>query len=399
MAMGTFTRECPLACSQACRFLLAALLACLLSSAPGPALAARSAAEAQDQLQQVQTRIKAVTAAVQADIERRDRVAADLRDAEQAVRAAQDRLDDVRTQRATAERKRAALQADQKRETQAMEAERDALAGQLKAAYVNGHEEQLKLLLNARDPAQLGRMLVYYSYFGKARADKIAEIQGRVARLDQLEAEIAAEDAKLAALEQEGARQLDSVKVARTGRERALGAVRAQIATRDAELKRLKQNEARLTQLIAKLQRAVEDFPAFDGDTPFARVKGKLPWPVRGDIVAQYGEPRGGGLRWNGMLVQTDRGAQVRVPYYGRVVYADWLTGLGLLLIVDHGGGYLSLYGHNEQLFRSVGDRVAPGDVIGSVGDSGGANRPELYFEIRRGARPLDPRQWLVPRR
>jgi septal ring factor EnvC (AmiA/AmiB activator) len=367
---------------------------------PGAAVAAaKSAAEAKDQLQQVQARIKAVTDAVQSDIERRDRVTADLRDAERSVRTAQDRLDDVRAQRAAAERKRTALQADQKRETQAIEAERDALAGQLKAAYVNGREEQLKLLLNARDPAQLGRQLVYYSYLGKARAEKIAEIQGRVTHLEELEAQIAAQDAKLAALEQENARQLASVKTARNERERALGAVRAQIATRGAELKRLKQNETQLTQLIAKLQRAIEDYPAFDNDTPFARVKGKLPWPVRGDVVAQYGQPRGGGLTWNGVLVQTERGAQVRVPYYGRVVYADWLTGLGLLLIVDHGDGYLSLYGHNEQLFRSVGDRVSPGDVIGSVGDSGGATRPELYFEIRRGARPLDPRQWLTPRR
>ena len=393
--MGTFMHECP----RIVRGLPAALLACLALAAPSPAGAAKSAAQAQQQLEQVQSRIKAVTAAVQADIERRDRVAADLRDAERAVRTAQDRLDDVRTRRSAAERKRTALQAEQKREAQAIEAERDALAGQLRAAYVNGREEQLKLLLNARDPAQLGRMLVYYSYFGKARADKITEIQARVTRLEQLEAEIAAEDARLAALEQEGARQLEGVKTARNGRERALGAVRAQIATRGNELKRLKQNEAQLSQLIAKLQRAVEDLPAFDGDTPFARVKGKLPWPVRGEVVAQYGQPRAGGLRWNGMLVQTERGAQVRVPYYGRVVYADWLTGLGLLLIVDHGGGYLSLYGHNEQLFRSVGERVSPGDVIGSVGDSGGANRPELYFEIRRGARPLDPRQWLQPRR
>ena len=120
---------------------------------------------------------------------------------------------------------------------------------------------------------------------------------------------------------------------------------------------------------------------------PFEPLRGKLPWPVQdGKVLARFGEPRAGGsMRWQGMLIGTARGARVRAPYAGRVVYGDWLPGMGLMLVLDHGGGYMSLYGHNEELFRKVGDAVAAGEVIGSVGDSGGHAQPALYFEVRRG--------------
>jgi septal ring factor EnvC (AmiA/AmiB activator) len=130
----------------------------------------------------------------------------------------------------------------------------------------------------------------------------------------------------------------------------------------------------------------------------FARLRGKLAWPVAGRVVARFGQTRAGGVKWDGVLVATERGAPVRAIHSGRVVYADWLPGLGLLTIVDHGEGYLSLYGYNERLYRSVGERVDPGDTIAAAGDSGGRNQPELYFEIRKGGRPIDPQPWFSKR-
>jgi septal ring factor EnvC (AmiA/AmiB activator) len=116
-------------------------------------------------------------------------------------------------------------------------------------------------------------------------------------------------------------------------------------------------------------------------------------------VLARFGQPRAGGpLKWQGMVIGANRGTQVRAPYYGRVVYADWLPGLGLLLVLDHGGGYMSLYGNNEQLYRRVGDRVSPGDVLAAVGDAAGVGKPGLYFEIRRGRTPVDPATWLMKR-
>jgi murein hydrolase activator len=126
----------------------------------------------------------------------------------------------------------------------------------------------------------------------------------------------------------------------------------------------------------------------------FAKLRGKLAWPVSGHLVARFGDTRAGGVRWDGVLVATERGTPVKAVCEGRVIYADWLPGLGLLAILDHGDGYLSLYGHNERLYKAVGERVAAGDTIAAAGDSGGSGRPELYFEIRKGGKPVDPRPW-----
>jgi murein hydrolase activator len=137
----------------------------------------------------------------------------------------------------------------------------------------------------------------------------------------------------------------------------------------------------------------MERYPV-EGNDAFARLRGKLSWPVSGHLVARFGDARAGGVRWDGVLVATERGTAVKAVCEGRIIYADWLPGLGLLAIVDHGDGYLSLYGHNERLLKAVGERVAAGDTIASAGDSGGSPRPELYFEIRKAGKPVDPRPW-----
>jgi murein hydrolase activator len=141
------------------------------------------------------------------------------------------------------------------------------------------------------------------------------------------------------------------------------------------------------------LRAAMERFPV-EGNDAFTRLRGKLAWPVSGRVVARFGEARAGGVHWDGVLVATQRGAPVKAVCQGRVIYADWLPGLGLLTIVDHGDGYLSLYGHNERLYKAAGEQVAAGDTIAAAGDSGGSARPELYFEIRKGGKPVDPRPW-----
>jgi murein hydrolase activator len=172
--------------------------------------------------------------------------------------------------------------------------------------------------------------------------------------------------------------------------------VQAKLQSRNDELSRLQRDARALEQLVEQLRRAIEEFPEL-AEQPFQRVKGKLPWPVKGPLLARYGQLRAGGpLKWQGLVIGTQRGAQVRSPYYGRVVYADWLPGMGLLMVLDHGGGYMSLYGHNEQLYRRVGDRVAPGDLLAAVGDAAGLGKPGLYLEIRKGKEPQDPATWLA---
>jgi septal ring factor EnvC (AmiA/AmiB activator) len=176
----------------------------------------------------------------------------------------------------------------------------------------------------------------------------------------------------------------------------ALAELSKQVSTVNQELVNLKREEQAVESLVADLARVMQDFPV-DATQSFDRMRGKLPWPVPGRVTAHYQQQHAmsaPGIRWNGEMIETARGAKVRAPYFGRVVYADWLQGLGLLLIIGHSGGYMTLYGHAEVLYKSVGDWVAPGDVIAALSDTSGA-APQLYFEIREGRKTVDPRVWL----
>ena len=372
----------------------------LLLAASAPGVAAQSAGDAEAQLKRVEARIHEVTEAVQGDLARRDTLAAQLHAADEALAAARRRVEAVREKRQASEQRRAELKEEEAHAGAALGAERSALAGQLRAAYIGGRDEELKVLLNAEDPATLGRMLSYYAYLGRARADRIAAIRADATRLEAIDEALAAENARLAVLEEDRRREAAAVDAARGERQRALGELQARIQKGSTELRDLKANAASLEDLVSRLRAALEEFSsedlnALNGERrAFATLHGRLPWPAHGKLLATFGEPRAGGLKWNGVLIGTRAGGEVRAPYYGRVVYADWLTGLGLLVILDHGGGYLSLYGNNERLYKAAGDSVRPGDLIAASPGEGAAH-PELYVEIRQGSRPLDPRQWL----
>jgi len=368
------------------------LLPCLLIAILALPAGAASKDPAAD-LKRVQQRIEQLQRSVREDVARQDRMAGKLRETEEQVAAARKRLDEVRGRIRDSDRKIRELEEERGRQQGRLEAQRDELAAALRSAYITGKEEHLKLLLSQKDPAALGRMLIYYSYLGKARAGRIAEIEDAVARVEALTTEETAERGRLAALEQEGERELAAVDAARQEREKALAEARGRIKSNKDTIAKLGREARSLEKLIADLRRALEHAPAPSGQ-PFERVRGKLPWPVPGRIVSGFGQPRGGGLKWNGVLIATERGTQVRAPYAGRVVYSDWLPGLGLLLIIDHGGGYMTLYGHNEQLYKAVGEAVTAGEVIATVGDSGGQARPELYLEVRKGTAAQDPRRW-----
>jgi septal ring factor EnvC (AmiA/AmiB activator) len=358
------------------------------------ALAAEAAApaDAEQELKAVRERIENLQRSMRRDTNRRDALSGQLRDAEENVRSARDKLGDLRKRLAESDKNLDAIAADRRTSEAALREQRDVLAAELRTAYVGGQQEQFKLLLSQEDPAVLGRMLVYYSYFGRARASKITEIQGIVAELDEAARAEAAERERLAALEAEGRQQLSAVDAARDERSRALKAMNAQIRTRSDSIAKLKREAASLEKLIADLRKAMSDLPPTGGQG-FEKVRGRLTWPVAGKITARFGQARGGGLVWNGVQIEAPRGTPVKALYDGRVAFADWLPGMGLLVIVDH-GGYMSLYAHNEQLYKAVGDRVQAGEAIATVGDTGGRSQPGLYLEIRRGAKAIDPVPW-----
>jgi len=373
-------------------FALAALAACVAGTAPAvpPQTQAR---KTQAELDAIKSQIDRISRQVSEDQVERSRVSRELRSAELSVGKARGELEALRRGRAERAARRAALAADKRVHEADLAENRSALAGQMRAAYLIGREEPLKLLLNQQDPERAGRMFVYYSYFGHARAQQIQSIEADVAAIAQLDTAVQAEDEKLAELEKQQRAQLAQLEQARSKRSDVLASLTAESNSRAQSLERLKSQQSGLEKLLRELRRAIEKFPV-DNNDAFARLRGKLAWPVTGKLVARFGETRAGGLKWDGVLVATERGAPVRAIFGGRVIYADWLPGLGLLTIVDHGEGYMSLYGHNERLYKAVGERVSPGDTLGSAGDSGGSNRPELYFEIRKGGKAVDPRPW-----
>jgi septal ring factor EnvC (AmiA/AmiB activator) len=373
--------------------------------AAGPARAAHDrsragshtdAGRARAQLEALRDQIARITRQVSRGQAERDRLTRQLRDTEKSVGQAQAALEDLQQQRQSGASRRAQLAAQKRQLESDLAASRGVLAAQLRAAYLIGRQEPLKLLLNQQDPARAGRMFVYYSYFGHARAVQIQSIESDLQRIGQLDGQLQAQDAKLAGLQQAQQAQVTALEQARSHRMQVLASISAQTQTRAQRLARLRQQRGDLESLLAQLQRAAETLPPEDlGHSPFARLRGKLPRPVAGSIIDHYGEARAGGLKWQGDLFATARDAPVRAVSQGRVVYADWLAGLGLLIIIDHGDGYMSLYGHNARLYESVGQHVTAGQTIAQAGDSGGSARPELYFEIRRQGKPLDPRLWL----
>jgi septal ring factor EnvC (AmiA/AmiB activator) len=369
---------------------LLALLCGALSAAPE---ADRKKAEAE--LQAIKAQIGRIASQVNRDQLERDRLARELRAAELSVGSAREGLERVKSEHAQRSARRAALAQDQHRHEVDLASARQDLASELRTAYLLGTVEPLKLLLNQQDPARAGRLFVYYSYFSRAHAREIERVNAELGAIGRSDQALAAEEARLQELESARHAQLSELEQARLQRSQVLANLQIESRNRVQSLERLQRQKAGLEKLLHDLERVVPSYPV-NGQDAFARLRGKLAWPVSGRVVAHFGDTRAGGIKWDGVRIATERGSPVRAVSDGRVIYADWLSGLGLLAIVDHGSGYLSLYGHNERLLKGAGDHVAAGEPLAAAGDSGGEDSPELYFEIRRAGKPVDPRPWFT---
>lgn len=270
-----------------------------------------------------------------------------------------------------------------------------AIADELASAYMQGREGKLKMLLNQEDPAALSRMMNYYQSFADARLAKIDQYRQTLEQLAAVRPQVEQQRDALAG----NARELDTkrAKLAaeRQRRKQALAAIDRTIATKDQKLRALEHNRNHLQKLLDAVTEAVDKIVPAADDLAFAQRRGKMSWPVKGHIVDRYGERRGNGApRLQGVLIAASPGATVRAIHPGRVVFANWFRGQGLLIIIDHGDGYLSLYAHNRSLLRQTGDWVRAGEAIATVGDSGGQNDTGLYFEIRHRGKPVNPGIW-----
>lgn len=385
---------------------LAALAMCLHAAAPCAAARSPSegaapkadAARAKAKLAAVRERIADLTGRLGAELKQRDALSARLREADLGITEKRRRLESLDAAAEASERKRSELRAEQSRTREALDSERAALAAQARTEYMLGRSDEMRLLLNQTNPAEVGRTLTYYGYFARARAAKIGEIGAQESRLQDLVAGIDQQTLELKSLRDDASRQVADLERARHERGTALAALAERVQSGHEELARLQREEQAVEALVADLARVLRDFPVDSHQHFDLELRGTLPWPVAGRMTVRNLETRTNGaptaVHPNGVLIETARGAKVRAPLAGRVVYADWLQGMGMLLIIQHAGNYLTLYGHAEVLYKSVGDLVAPGDTIAAMSDAGGA-APQLYFEIREGRKPVDPRDWL----
>jgi septal ring factor EnvC (AmiA/AmiB activator) len=354
--------------------------------------------ESEAALSAVRKEIRELQERIARETTRRDERARDLRAAEVQMAATTQQLADVRKKLAAQQTARRELTQETQRADRRLAAEKEALARQVRTSYMAGRAELLKLLLMQESPAALGRMLVYFDYYNRARSARIGAVAAELATLAELEGKTASVEAELAALEAAQARELANLEKARDERRAAVAQANEEIRDGTAAVAKLRAEEQRLADLVLRLSEVMADFPV-ETDEPFASAKGKLAWPVQGRIAGAYGQSRGSGpVKWNGVLLEAAAGTPVRAVHHGRVAFADWLAGLGLLVIVDHGGGYMTLYGHNEALLKESGDWVAPGEPIAQVGDTGGQARAALYFEIRFNGEPVDPSSWIAKR-
>ncbi|MFK5968993.1 MAG: peptidoglycan DD-metalloendopeptidase family protein [Candidatus Marithrix sp.] len=274
--------------------------------------------------------------------------------------------------------------------------QRSRLAQQIRDAYIVGHQNYLKLWLNQESPFIIGRLLTYYDYFNQARIDQIKEINSTLGSLTNIKQTINSETSDLNQLVYNQRDKKTELELNYKERHKILDKLTKILENQDQELNRLQDDKYQLQSLLGTLEDGFKNIPQPIGwYNSFKKLKGKLPYPIKGKILKNFGQPSIGYLKWQGILIKAKKGTKIRSIAWGRVVFAQWFRNLGLLVIIDHGSGYMSLYAHNQSLYITIGDWVKTGDIIATVGNSGGRKTPALYFEIRQQGIPQSPKRWL----
>lgn len=366
-------------------------------------------ASQQEQLENLRKRIAAMQREMDKTSESKSEAADTLRESERAISDSKRKLAELARQQRVADRKLDELR-EQKRQLTGNMTQQQVLLGKLLyRQYLSSDREYLKLLLGSHDPNQVSRDLQYYQYIARSRAAWLATLRGDFAALNAISEATREQYTKLDSLRTEQAAQKKALEKEQDARQRVLGKISQQLRQQRREINRLQRDENQLSQLVDKLTKMLaqpkshslfrnDNLPdsRFDG-SPFDQLKGRLALPVKGEVTNRFGTLRPDStILWKGLFLRTPSGQDVKTVAAGRVVFADWLRGFGNLLIVDHGKGYMSLYGNNETLYKQVGDMLRGGDTIAAVGNSGGNDDSGLYFELRHESKPLDPMKWLA---
>jgi septal ring factor EnvC (AmiA/AmiB activator) len=356
-----------------------------------------AASQNEEQLHALRTRIESLQTELNETRGERNEARTQLRESERRIGGQFKALRDTEARQRSDSTRLAALQQARTRSRAELGALRQELEQAVRTAYQLGKQDYLKLLLNQDDPARVSRTLTYYRYLTQARAARIEGIETALSRLDVLEKQIAERVQELATLRTRQLEQKATLEATRTERRALLAQLNERVRDRSQEIERLKHDEDRMARLVRELRTALNRAPAPDLPAGKASVSkgGRWRLPLQGRLVARFGSPREiGDLRWRGIFLAATEGQEVKAVTRGRVAYADWLRGFGLLVVLDHGGGLMTLYGHNQSLYKGVGDMVEAGEAIAASGNTGGPAQPGLYFEIRENGEPRNPLDW-----
>lgn len=365
-------------------------------------------------LARIESRIATLERQIDKDRTIHGRAVAALKRAEQSLADAARKTNALQDELAAGAKRLAATQTTIREQEIQLRRNRAALSAQLRARQAMGDDPWLKVFLSPTDPARTGRWLTYLQYLQQSQIDQIDAARAQLTELARLRATAREEQETTARLLTEQVAATESLRQARAERERAVKRLAGTLASRGEAIEQLQSDRARLEKVMVDLpageaarqaphSKEVLGVPSASATFPrgsFRRLKGRLGWPVQGVIKARFGtERQEGRMQWQGLLIGAPEGAQVHAVADGEVLFTAWMPHYGLVGIVDHGGGFLSLYGHNQTLFRRPGERVHAGEVLGRVGTSGGRATPALYFEIRQGGNPVNPERWLAANR
>ena len=346
-------------------------------------------------LQELSKKIQSVQSDIQSASREIRVLESDLEKTERQLAATRQTIADTRRKIADQEKRLADLQ-QQKQALEKLRNEQSrAIATQINLSYRLGREPTLKLLLNMEDPAQISRILRYHDYFLKARAGKLADYLSTIEQFTRVEQEQQQTLDLLKSERDQLEQQLAQGTKQNTKRTLSLQALNKSQQSDQQLLDKLQTERKRLEAVLKQLEQALANIEIPATYSPFSQQKGRLPWPVKGTLAQRFGQFRNTKMTWEGWLINAPEGTEVRAIHYGRIVFADYLRGHGLLVVIDHGQGYMSLYAHNQILLADTGDWISSGTPIARVGESGGQQKPGLYFEIRYKGNPTNPASWM----
>ncbi|MGD8175874.1 murein hydrolase activator EnvC family protein [Marinimicrobium sp. ARAG 43.8] len=361
------------------------------------AVSADEQAEYEARMQQLQRNIEQLQTELKKTQGSRDKLKDQLEESESDIGELLKRIQNLESEMKQQDNDLQSLRQRRQELDQSRQAQQTAVAEQVRSAYQLGRQSQLKLLLNQESPQRVSRLLRYHDYWLEARTDLIHQYLDTLAELDDIEPRIVQKTTELASSRDQLKQQHNRLSSRQSERRETLAALNQRIRSTDQELNDLQKDRERLQALLDEMVAAVADLEMPGGDVPFSQSKGQLPWPASGKLRYRFGSTQlHGQITRQGIVISASEGTPVLAVHHGRVVFSDYFRGHGLLLIVDHGEGYMTLYAHNQALYKETGEWVAPGETIASVGSTGGQTEAGLYFELRYRGKPTNPAPWLA---